>query len=310
MTQRKIGAHVSAAGGTDKAITRANEIGANCVQLFSGSPRVWKRTPFAEIEFEKVFSKQRKFEVKPIFIHSIYLVNLCSEKTELLQKSRAVVEYDLQFCSKVRGAGVVVHLGSHQGRGWDAVKDELAQVLQEILSNTPQDSTLLIENAAGQNGKLCGDLAEIRWLLDAVGSDRLGWCFDTCHAWAAGYSLGEQLPNNAEVGSSAKNHNSANLAKLAKPAKSFSPKLAHQEISRLELWGTLKCVHVNDSRDPFGSGRDRHENLLDGMISAQDFEWFLSRPELEQIPLILEVPGIDGNGPDAENIQRLKKMVE
>ncbi len=280
MTMRKIGAHVSAAGGVDKAIERAHEIGANCVQVFSGSPRVWQRPSLEKIDAEKIFSKQKELSVQPIFTHALYLINLASDNPELVRKSTEAIKFDLAFDAKVKGAGVIVHTGSHQGRGWESCRESLAKLISQVLKETPAESHLLIENAAAHNGKIGGDLTEIRWLCDAVGSSRLGWCVDTCHAFTAGYAVGKDGEKNL----------------LA-------------EIERLHLHKNLHCVHVNDSRDPFNSGRDRHANIGDGLIPEEDLKYFLNYPLIADVPLILEVPGIDNEGPDAENIQRLKKIV-
>lgn len=299
-TSRSLGAHVSASGGIDKTIQRAAEIGCNCVQLFSGSPRIWKKPALESQPVEQLFSEQEKYGVSPVFTHALYLVNLASDKPEILQKSIDSIKYELEFDALVKGAGVVVHLGSHQGRGWDTVKADVAKTLKEILDDTPVNSTLLIENSAGQNGKLCSDLSEIRWLLDQVDSPRLGWCLDTCHAHAAGYALRpksevlfQELP--VATGKNApKNHKRGVIEEV---------------ITELNLWKSLKCVHVNDSRDAFASGRDRHDNLGDGIIPTEDFIYFLNLVQLATIPLVIEVPGIEGNGPDAENVSRLKKMI-
>ncbi len=281
---RKIGGHVSAAGGIDKAIERAQAIGANCVQVFSGSPRVWAKPPLEKLDAKLIEAKQAELGVAPIVTHAIYLTNLASDNPELVKKSIDVLKYDLKFDALVKGAGVVVHLGSHQGRGWDAVKDQVVASIIEILAGTPADSHLLIENAAGQNGKICGNLGEIRWLMDEVKSPRLGWCFDTCHGWAAGLALGEVNSNGGMT--------------------------AIEEIDTWHLWDELTVIHVNDSRDPFASGRDRHANLGDGEIPSADFKYFLNYSKLKDKPLILEVPGIKDEGPDAENIARLKKLVD
>ncbi|GIK83502.1 MAG: endonuclease IV [Patescibacteria group bacterium] len=296
---RRVGAHVSASGGLEKAIERAHAIGANCAQIFSGSPRVWKRTELQTIQTEKMFAKRKELNVEPIFTHSLYLVNLASENPELLRKSFDVLQYDLRFDSLIKGSGIVVHLGSHQGRGFDAVKEQVAQQIAKLLETTPEDSTFLIENSAGQNGKLCSDLSEISWLTDRVdellssssheesGSipaiARLGWCLDTCHAHAAGYSLGESQG-------------------------SLISKSAINEITKLGLWDSLKCIHVNDSKDSFDSGRDRHENLGEGNISKEDMEFFLNYGTVNKITLITEAPGFEGNGPDAPNIEYLRKL--
>jgi len=291
-TSRKIGAHVSAAGGLDKAVERAAAIGATSVQVFSGSPRVWRRTPLADIDEQKMLAKRQELQVDPVITHSLYLINLASDNPELIRKSIEALQYDLAFDAKIQGSGVVVHLGSHNGRGWEAVKDAVVTSLSTILENSPDNSTFLIENSAGQQGKLASDLSHIRWLLDAVKSPRLRWCLDTCHAWAAGYAL-------SELSSELRSAENKNQPRGVLP----------EEITRYNLWASLGCVHVNDSKDPFASGRDRHDNLGDGTILPEQFARFLNLPELTTLPLILEVPGLDGAGPDSENIQRLKKIL-
>jgi deoxyribonuclease-4 len=198
-----------------------------------------------------------------------------------LQNSIHGIKYDLAFSSAIHGGGVVVHLGSHLGKGFDSVKVELAERLVEILQSTPDDSVFLIENSAGQNGKIASDFAEIRYLLDAVSGrgispQRIGWCFDTCHAHAAGYDLDTV---DAEIGK----HN---------------------------LWDSLKVIHLNDSRDPFDSGRDRHDNIGLGVIGSEKMRRFIQNPKFVQYPLILEVPGFDGKGPDKKNIDIVKDMLK
>ncbi len=281
---RKIGGHVSAAGGVENAINRAHDIGANCVQVFSGSPRVWQRPALEKVNVDLIAQRQAEQGIMPIFTHAIYLTNLASDNPELCGKSCKVLTYDLKFDALLQGGGVVVHLGSHQGRGWDAVKENMVVLLSTILEATPDNSRFLIENSAGQQGKVCSNLGEIRWLMDQVQSPRLGWCFDTCHGFAAGHALGELTAHDTKM-------------------------TITEEIEQWHLWDELSLIHVNDSRDPFASGRDRHANLGEGEIPTSDLEYFLNVPQVKDIPLILEVPGIEKAGPDAENIHRLKKIV-
>lgn len=278
---RRIGAHLSTVGGVDKAVERAHAIGANTLQVFSGSPRQWQRTPLEKIDATKVRAAREKLDVTPIFTHALYLVNLASDSPELVQKSVNALKHDLNFDAHIGGAGVVVHLGSHQGRGFDSIKEHVAQRIKEILLDSAPNSHFLIENAASRNGKVGGELAEIQWLLKAVNSPRLGWCFDTCHGFAAGYAIGKTGEKTALV-----------------------------EMEKLNLFDKLWCLHVNDSRDPFGSNRDRHENIGDGQIPQADLQYFLNDARITPLPIITEVPGLDGNGPDAENIQRLKSLVK
>lgn len=277
---KRIGGHLSTKGGVDQAVIRAHDIGANALQVFSGSPRMWRRTSLDKIDAKAIHQAQEKYDVTPIFTHALYLVNLASDNSELIWKSINALQHDLEFDAHLGGAGVIVHLGSHQGRGWEAVKQDLVKHIQAVLQDTPANSTLLIENSAGQKGKIASDLTEIRWLLDQLKSPRVGWCFDTCHGYAASYSL------------------------------TGGDKDALQVMKDLELLSALKCLHVNDSRDPAGSGRDRHQNIGEGEIGNDALKVFLNNPEFKDIPFITEVPGIEGDGPDAENISRLKSLVE
>lgn len=274
---KHIGAHVSAAGGIENTPKRAADIGCNSIQLFSGSPRVWRKPDLTSHDTDKFFSEMKKNGILSVFTHAIYLVNLASDKPELIEKSLTTLKYDMVFDALVKGSGVIVHLGSHQGRGWGAVRDQVSAHIKDIISASPKEATFLIENSAGQKGKLCSDLSEIRWLLDEVDSQQLGWCFDTCHGFTAGYSL-----NSSTV----------------------------DTITELELWPTLKCIHVNDSRDDFGAGRDRHANLGEGNIPQVDLKFFLNHPQVKSIPLLLEVPGTDKKGPDAPNVEKLKELLE
>lgn len=275
--KRKVGAHLSTSGGVDKAVERAHEIGCNALQVFSGSPRMWRRTSLDKIDTKKIFANQEKYSVKPIFTHALYLVNLASDKPELLEKSMNALKHDLNFDSHIKGAGVIIHLGSHQGRGFDAVKDQMVQTITEILADTPKDSTFIIENSAGQKGKIASDLSEIKWLMDQLKSKRVKWCFDTCHGFAAGKPL---------VGR-------GNVI---------------DEMEKLNLLDDLVCLHVNDTRDKFGAGRDRHANIGEGSIGMDDLREFLNDKRLKHIPIITEVPG-EGKGPDKLNVERLWELV-
>lgn len=286
-----IGAHVSTAGGTEKAMKRAADIGANAIQIFSGSPRFWKRKKLSEIPTDKLFSEQEQYGVKEIYIHALYLTNLATDKPDLAEKSVNALKYDLSFSSHIKAKGVVVHVGSHQGRGWDIVRDDVANRIKEILDGTPKDSIFLIENSAGQKGKVNSDLSEIRWLIDTVGSDRLKWCLDTCHGFSAGYSFSKLQNKNSDNSKSGRG-------------------LIIDEIEKYKLWDDLVVIHVNDSKGKFDGGTDRHENLGEGNITSEAFKEFLSHPQVMKKPLVLEVPGLEGNGPDNENIKRLEKLVK
>lgn len=276
---RLVGAHLSVAGGLNKGIDRAVAIGANALQFFAGSPRSWQPKPIVATELQEFQQYAKKQGVREIFIHSLYLINLASQNKELVQKSTNNLIHQLKLAEYFAGGGVVVHLGSHLGRGWESCRQDTALLIKQILAEAGGSVPLLIENSAGQNGKLNSKLSEIRWLIDEVGHPNLGWCYDICHGWAAGYSPTQGTDVLAEI-------------------------------DKLNLWESLRCLHVNDSRDELASGRDRHDNILEGKIPRTDFQQILNHPKLIKVPIITEAPGFDGHGPDKQNIEAIRSLIE
>lgn len=264
---RKIGAHLSISGGLERAVENIIKMGGNCLQIFSSSPKSWTMGSLPG---------KRITAVQPVFIHAKYLINLASESQELLQKSIASLKHDLQVANLIGAVGVIVHLGSHQGRGFEAVKQQLIDSINIILQAVPGPSRLIIENSAGQQGKLCSHLSEIKLILsavDAVNSARLAWCLDTCHAFNAGLDLGKDSVFNL-------------------------------------IQSDLVCLHVNDSRDEFASGHDRHANLGEGKMGLKLLAEYVNHPGLKHLPAILETPGFDKTGPDKKNLDILKSLCE
>ncbi len=281
-TTHLIGAHVSTSGGIFTAPKRAKEIGANAIQIFCSSPQIWSKNKLPQEKIDLFNQEAPKNGILSTTIHAQYLINLASENMELVEKGKTSLSVDLDACAKIGAAGVVVHIGSHQGRGWEAVKEQMAREISNVLDASDDKAIFLIENAAGQNGKVCSDLREIRWLLDTVkGGKRLGWCLDSCHAFNAGYSL---VPMQGE-------------------------KYLFDWIDELKLHDALKVVHVNDSRDEYIAHKDRHANLFEGKIGEETMRGFIQHKTLSGLPLILEVPGEEGKGPDKVNIDRLRSLL-
>jgi deoxyribonuclease-4 len=279
MKTRRIGAHLSVAGGLIPAAENMISMGGNCLQIFSGSPRGWARKPFdpEKVSAYNAFCKEHDFG--PTVIHALYLVNLAADRADLVKNSIDGIIYDLKYSSALNGAGVVVHVGSHLGKGYDAVFEQVIKHIKHILDETPANSMFLIENSAGQEGKLFSKFEDIQRafleLSSYVKSGRLGWCFDTCHGHAAGYDL----------------------------------KTIDKEMQKYGLLEHLKVIHFNDSRDEFDSGRDRHENIGEGKIGKEEMKIVATNPAFAHVPLVIEVPGFDGNGPDAKNIAIIKGML-
>lgn len=270
---RKVGGHVSIAGGIKNAVQNTQNIGGNCMQVFAGSPRLWTRQLWKKSDTELFLSQISKENLNPVFIHALYLVNLGTDNPELLAKSIAALTLDVQNGDLINSSGVVVHIGSHQGRGFDSIKNQIVSSLQQIL-NATEKTPLLLETDAGQNGKI-GSIEEISFLIKEVNNDRLGICFDTAHLFEGGLDLRD----------------------ISLVQKFIT------ELKNLDLLSKVKCIHLNDSATEFDSHRDNHADLGIGKIGIEGLKNFVNQPELIHLPLILETPGPEKQGPNKENIE-------
>jgi deoxyribonuclease-4 len=277
---RRLGGHVGTAGGPLTAIQNTLNIGGNAMQIFAGSPRMWARSLYAPKIAAEFVLQTKTYNLQPVYIHALYLTNLASDNPELVEKSRAALIMDMKNSANLGSAGVVLHIGSHQGRGWEAVRDQVTQVIGEVLAATPPESVLLLENSAGQQGKI-GSLPELSSILSTLNSDRLKICLDTAHAFEAGYNLATEAGLSQWVA----------------------------EIKETITLPKLELLHLNDSKTPLGSGRDNHQNVGDGYIGHDGLARLVNHPDLSHLPLILEVPGLEGTGPDKANIDRLKSLL-
>lgn len=283
---RRIGAHLSISGGLAQAVARTVEIGGNALQIFSSSPRMWLADLPKKEEVDKFTGQCRKHDIRPVFIHAKYLINLGSPEPSLVEKSINSLKYDLKVAGLIKAEGVIVHLGSHLGRGFEMIREQLIRSINNILQASSAGVELIIENSAGQKGKLCSQLSEIKSIFGSVESTRLTWCLDTCHAYNAGYSLGKGSENTLIQ------NDIVNEAK------------------KLGILDRLVCLHINDSRDEFASGHDRHENLGQGRMGLKLLKEYVNQPEFNQLPLVIETPGFDKKGPDKKNLDILKSLID
>ena len=270
---RRIGGHVSVAGGIVNAIKNTQEINGNCMQIFVGSPRVWARDIYPPDQIKEFNQKADELNLRPVFIHALYLVNLASDKKELVEKSTQALLTDMKNGDAINSEGVIVHIGSHQGRGFDSVQDQLVTQIEFLLSNT-QKVPFVIENSAGQKGKV-GSIDQIAVLIKKVNDPRLKVCLDTAHLFAAGWDLRQENVVDDLV----------------------------SKLKDLSLLDKLACLHINDSKGELDSAVDQHANIGEGEIGKKGLSNLINHPDLKDLPLILEVPGFTGSGPDAENIK-------
>ena len=276
----KIGAHVRTAGGVDKAIDHAVEMGAETIQIFSGAPYAWKRKKYTEAEVEAFKKRIEETGIEPAFIHGLYLVNLASSDDALLARSHDALVGNMKAASLIGAKGVIFHIGSHMGAGYDAKLNQVVEYVGKVVDNTPDDAWMILENAAGMGGAIGSKFAELGTIIRESGSDRVRVCLDTQHAFAAGHDLRTR----------------AGLDKM------------FEEFDRDVGLERLVAVHANDSKIALGGGVDRHANIGEGEIGRDGFVNILSHPAFAEIPFLLEVPGIEDHGPDKENVEILKSL--
>ncbi len=275
-----IGAHVSAAGGLIKVIPRAKALGVSAIQIFASAPGNWN-PPKATLDEARAFGQECRFaNITHIFFHSVYLINLASDNPELVQKSESSLVAALNLNAAMDGSGVIFHVGSAKTRTFANVQSQVKSALATILQRSDPLSRLIIETNAGQGNCIGDTFEEVAALLDGVSPvKRLGVCFDTAHAYASGYDL------------------------VNRPAHEVI-----EEFNRVIGLERLAAIHCNDSKTPFNSRVDRHENIGYGTIGEAPFCQLLHLPQLEEVPFILEVPGIEGHGPDQANVDKLKRL--
>jgi deoxyribonuclease-4 len=274
-----IGAHTPTAGGFAKSLAYLDATGATAAQIFAGNPRGWARHD-GDPEQDALFTAGCAARRVPVYIHAPLLVNLASPTPATVERSAAVLRHGLQRAAALGGQAVVFHAGAAVMPGRDAlpqVREALLPLLELAARLGPR---LLVEPSAGAGHPLVARVEQLEPYLAAVdGHPSLGFCFDTCHAWAAGHDLA--TPGGMAATADA-------LVAIGGP-------------------GRLGLVHANDSRDPCGSRRDRHENVGKGTIGEAGFAELLGHPAVAGVPVIVETPseGPTGHAADIATLHRL-----
>jgi deoxyribonuclease-4 len=270
-----IGAHVSPAGGLDKAIERGTEKGCQAIQIFNQSPRMWRPTAYGDDDFKAFKAAMKPSPIDAVLIHAVYLINCASEDKEIRDKSRTSLIQSLRVGAGIGAAGVVLHPGSAKQGDVKAAIRRAGQVIKEALSETDR-CRLHLEDTAGAGGTLGRSFEELAELLSAAGGERrLGVCLDSCHLFASGYDI-------------------RTSAGLTDTIDQFD------KIVGLKRLGSL---HLNDSQTPLGSNRDRHANIGTGELGERGCAAYLSEPRFEKLPLVIETQGPERQGPTREEVQ-------
>jgi deoxyribonuclease-4 len=271
------GAHCS--GGIKKALDKAEAMNADAVQLFVQSPRTWRFPNHDPKDLER-FRERRKELGLPAIVHSLYLVNLAAPDDEIYRKSVETMRSTVDAACAIDAEAVVFHVGSHLGAGLEAGLERAVPALEQVLERCSEDTWLLMENSAGAGGTIGRSVDELAVLFDALdGHERLGICLDSCHLYVSGVDVTDEQAWAALLG---------------------------EVDDRIGL-DRLRALHANDAKAPLGSNRDRHDNIGDGLM-GEGIGVFLAHPRVQELPVLLEVPGADGHGPNAEEIQKLRDI--
>ncbi len=285
--QRLLGAHVSIAGGIDKAIDHGMSLGATAIQTFASSPRTLAFKPI-DPDIIAIYNHKKSIsEINCHVFHGIYLINLAHENpTYRTLAVDSLIAYQ-NLAHQIGALGTVFHTGSHKGAGIEAVLPTVVESLKKILSESPPDVWLMLENTAGQGGAIGESIEQLAAIFDAVEkrgvtTGYLGIGLDTQHAFASGVPI----------------HESDGL------------EIWLETIDRLMGLERLQVMHLNDSLPEFASKRDRHANLGEGNIGLETFRRIVNHPKLQHVPMILEVPGQVKSGPRKEDVALLQSLVK
>ena len=276
----QIGAHVSSSGGIHTAIGRAVERGADSVQVFTQSPRTWRPTNHDPATFEQFKELRAEAGIDGVLCHALYLCNFAAPDDAVYEKSVAALKNTMQVACAIDADGVVFHVGSHLGSGFDAGLERVAAAMEQVLELCSESTWLLMENTAGAGGTIGRSVEELAAIFERLRRHpRLGICLDSCHLFASGIDVTDPDALDAVL----------------------------DQLDRELGLDRLRALHVNDSKAPLGSNRDRHENIGDGLLGDK-LGVFLSSPRLQRLPAVLEVPGRDGHGPDADEVAKAKDI--
>jgi deoxyribonuclease IV len=271
------GAHCS--GGIKKALDSATAMGAEAVQLFVQSPRTWRFPNHDESDLE-AFRTKREAAGLPALVHSLYLVNLAAPDDAIYEKSVETMRATVDAACAIEAEAVIFHVGSHLGAGFETGLERLVPALQQVLDRCNERTWLLMENSAGAGGTIGRSVDELAVIFDALGGhERLGLCLDSCHLFVSGVDVTDATTWNAVL----------------------------EDIDERIGLARLRALHANDAKAPIGSNRDRHDNIGDGLI-GDGLGVFLAHPRLQGLPVILEVPGADGKGPNADELRKLREL--
>lgn len=285
----RLGCHISIAGGIEKSISRAKALGINTMQIFSKNSRTWQEKNYTDLEiinFQKILQKSG---ISPVFIHASYLINLASLDEKIYAKSITAFLKEMKrgdaLLAGILQPYLIVHPGAHRGAGEEFGLNRIIKALKSVLKQSSSlnlSTMVLLENTSGMGSSLGYSFTQLKYIMERVDyPDKVGICFDTCHAFAAGYNLAEEQGIEAAI-------------------DEFDKEIGLEK---------LKIIHLNDSKFGLGSKRDRHTHIGEGFIGTNSFRLLINHPQLKDLPFILETPKKNDKD-DPRNIELVKSLRE
>lgn len=255
-----LGCHLSSTGGFEKMVDTAVSIGANTFQFFTRNPRGSRAKAPDPEDAARAMAKMRELSFGPVVAHGSYTMNLCTKEPEARAFAAQVLKEDLDRLRLLPGALYNFHPGSHVGQGTEAGCAMIAEALNGAMA-PDLPVTVLLETMAGKGSEIGGTFGELRQILERVElSEKMGVCLDTCHVFDGGYDIVDRLDQVLE------------------------------EFDRVLGLGRLRALHINDSKNPLGSRKDRHERIGQGFLGTQAILRIVDHPALRGLPMILETP--------------------
>ncbi len=277
-----LGVHVSIAGGIHKAVGRGEEVGCTAIQVFTRNASRWQAKPLDERDVLAFKAALAESSLGYVAAHDSYLINLASPDHELREKSIRTFVDEIQRCHVLGIQDLVMHPGAHMGQGSDDGIKRVIESFRSVFAEVPDNVRVLIENTAGQGTTLGACFEELAAIMDALSGHDLAVCFDTCHAFAAGYDLRSEQSYTAVM----------------------------ERFDQLIGLENLALFHLNDSKKPLGARVDRHDHVGKGMIGEGGFGLLMTDPRLRGVPKILETPSGDEHCHDLENLALLRRLAE
>jgi deoxyribonuclease IV len=282
---KRIGVHLGTAGGASNAVERAREIGANTLQIFSSSPRMWRAPKVDPKQAERMRELRAKLDVGPLVIHTSYLVNVCSQSTEIREKSIDAFRGEIERALVLGAEYLVLHPGSWKGMTRDEGLKLAADSIGRAIDKLAWQETgfhILIENTAGAEFSLGGSFEQVAELVARLKNHApVAVCLDTCHCHVAGYDL--------------------------LSAEGFSDTM--KQIAATVTFDAVRVWHCNDAKAARGSKLDRHEHIGQGTMGLDPFRWLLNDLRFDHCAFIAETP-VDEEGDEERNVQALKRLVK